>query len=153
MRMYITLFRSGPVWNELIIMESTRSSDYKFIPYRTRPCTFLLWEGVIRAYGNRILCLHRNPHVLTFYLGLGIGVIRPAFDISILSLFGYHMHLFGLLLNREIGLYIFLILIHIRCPTDNANRSYLMSDSGLYDRSIEILQDSTFVIYSIYHIR
>lgn len=45
------------------------------------------------------------------------------------------MHLFGLLLNREIGLYIFLILIsiliHIRCPTDNANRSYLMSDSGL----------------------
>ncbi|KAF7078923.1 hypothetical protein CFC21_083267 [Triticum aestivum] len=65
------------------------------------------------------------------------------------------MHLFGLLLNQEIGLYIFhlLILIHIRCPTDNANRSYLMSDSGLYDRSIEILQDSTFVIYSIYHIR
>ncbi|KAF2934465.1 hypothetical protein DAI22_04g165200 [Oryza sativa Japonica Group] len=108
-------------------MESTRSSDYKFIPYRTRP----------------------NPHVLTFYLGLGIGVIRPTFDISILSLFGYHMHLFGLLLNREIGLYIFLILKHIRCPTDNANRSYLMSDSGLYDRSIKILQDSTFVIYSI----
>ncbi|KAK3146893.1 hypothetical protein QOZ80_3BG0274560 [Eleusine coracana subsp. coracana] len=67
------------------------------------------------------------------------------------------MHLFGLLLNREIGLYIFLILIsiliHIRCPADNANRSYLMSDSGLFDRSIEILQDSTFVIYSIYHIR
>ncbi|KQJ96841.1 hypothetical protein BRADI_1g05797v3, partial [Brachypodium distachyon] len=98
---------------------------------------------VIRAYGNRILCLHRNPYVLTFYLGLGIGVSRPAFDISILFLFGYHMHLFGLLLNREIGL----------CPTDNANRSYLMSDSGLYDRSIEILQDSTFVIYSIYRIR
>ncbi|PNT73980.1 hypothetical protein BRADI_1g05724v3, partial [Brachypodium distachyon] len=66
--------------------------------------------GVIRAYGNRILCLHRNPYVLTFYLGLGIGVSRPAFDISILFLF------------------------------------------GLYDRSIEILQDSTFVIYSIYRI-
>ncbi|KAF7009288.1 LOW QUALITY PROTEIN: hypothetical protein CFC21_023843 [Triticum aestivum] len=67
------------------------------------------------------------------------------------------MHLFGLLLNRKIGLYIFLILIsiliHIRCPTDNVNRSYLMSDSSLYDRSIEILQDSTIVIYSIYHIR
>jgi hypothetical protein len=33
--------------------------------------------------------------------------------------------------------------------------SYLMSDSGLYvyDRKIKILQDSTFVIYSIYHIR
>jgi hypothetical protein len=116
-------------------MESTRSSDYKFIPYRTRPCTFLLWEGVIRAYGNRILCLHRNPYVLTFYLELGICVIKPAFDISILSLFGYHMHLYGLLLNQEIGLYIFLILIHIRCPADNANQSYLMSDSGLYDRS------------------
>ncbi|KAL7116763.1 hypothetical protein ACP275_03G025500 [Erythranthe tilingii] len=29
--MYITLFRLGPVWDELIIMESTRSSDYKFI--------------------------------------------------------------------------------------------------------------------------
>ena len=54
-----------------------------------------------------ILCLHRNPYVRTLYLGLGIGVIRPAFDISILFLFGYHMHLFGLLLNREIGLYIF----------------------------------------------
>ncbi|KAJ1253885.1 hypothetical protein BS78_K158700, partial [Paspalum vaginatum] len=76
---------------------------------------------VIRAYGNRILCLHRNPYVLTFYLGLRIGVIRPAFDISILSLFGYHMHLFSLLLNREV----------IRCPTDNAIQSYLMSDSGL----------------------
>jgi ribosomal protein S8 len=59
---------------------------------------------VIRAYGNRILCLHINPYVLTFYLGLGIGVIRPTFDISILFLVGYHMHLFGLLLNREIGM-------------------------------------------------
>ncbi|KAF7055738.1 hypothetical protein CFC21_063228 [Triticum aestivum] len=67
------------------------------------------------------------------------------------------MHLFGLLLNREIGLYVFnifdFVLIHIRCPANNANRNYLMSDSGLYDRSIKILQDSTFVIYSIYHIR
>lgn len=97
------------------------------------------------------LCLHMDPYVLTFYLGLGIGVIRPAFDISILSLFGYHIHFFGLLLNREIGLIIF--LIYIRYPPDNSNRSNLMSDSGLYDRSIEILQHSTFVIYSIYHIR
>ena len=33
--------------------------------------------------------------------------------------------------------------------------SFLVSDKGLYvyDRSIEILQDSTFVIYGIYHIR
>jgi hypothetical protein len=78
-------------------MESTQSSDYKFIPYRTRPRTL---RRVIRAYGNRILCLHRNPYVLTFYLGLGIGVIQAAFVMSILSLFGYHMHLFGLLWNR-----------------------------------------------------
>jgi hypothetical protein len=57
-----------------------------------------------------------NPYVLTFYLGLGIGVIRPAFDISILSLFGYHMYLFGLLLNREIGLYIFSINTLVKIP-------------------------------------
>jgi len=69
------------------------------------------------------------------------------------------MHLFGLLLNREIGLYIFHLFDFdidfdtYKVSTDNANRSYFMSDSGLYDRSIEILQDSTFVIYSIYHIR
>ena len=28
---YKSLFRFGPVWNELIIMESTRLLDYKFI--------------------------------------------------------------------------------------------------------------------------
>ena len=43
-------------------------------------------------------------YVLTFYLELGIGVIRPAFDISILSLFGRHIDFFGLLLNQEIAL-------------------------------------------------
>lgn len=45
-----------------------------------------------------------DPYVLAFYLELGIGVIRPAFDISILSLFGRHIDFFGLLLNREIAL-------------------------------------------------
>ena len=77
-----------------------------------------------------------DRYVVTFYLGLGIGVIGPAFDISILFLFGYHMHLFGLLLNREIGLIVHLfdiILIYIRHPPDNSNRSNLMSDPGLYD--------------------
>lgn len=93
-----------------------------------------------------------DPYVLAFYLELGIGVIRPAFDISILSLFGRHIDFFGLLLNREIAL-IALLYIYIRYPLDNENRSNLMSDSGLYDRSIEILQHSTFVIYGIYDIR
>jgi hypothetical protein len=110
-------------------MELTRSSDSECIPYHTRSYTFLLWEGVIQAYGNRILCLYRNPYVLTFYLGLWIGVIRPAFDIYIIFLFGYHMHLFGILLNWEIELYILFILIHIRCPTDNANQSYFDPDA------------------------
>ena len=67
----------------------------------------------------------------------------------------YSPHLFGLLLNREIGLivhlfdiiiyifdiiiYIFDIIIYIfdiiyiRHPPDNSNRSNWMSDSGLYD--------------------
>ena len=94
-----------------------------------------------------------NSYVLAFYLELGIGVIRPAFDISILSLFGCHISFFGLLLNREIALIALFFLIYIRYPLDNENRSNLMFDSGLYDRLIEILQHSTFVIYSIYDIR
>ncbi|OAY85566.1 NAD(P)H-quinone oxidoreductase subunit 2 B, chloroplastic [Ananas comosus] len=36
-------------------------------------------------------------------------------------------------------------LLASRYPPDNSNRSNLMSDSGLYDRSIEILQHSTFI--------
>ncbi|KAK8962575.1 hypothetical protein KSP40_PGU004973 [Platanthera guangdongensis] len=44
-----------------------------------------------------------DPYFITFYLGLGIGVIRPAFDISIV-IWGYHIHFFRLLLNRERGL-------------------------------------------------
>lgn len=42
-----------------------------------------------------------DPCVVTFHLGLGI-VIGPAFYIS-LVIWG-PIHLFGLLLNREIGL-------------------------------------------------
>lgn len=93
-----------------------------------------------------------DSYVLAFYLELGIGVIRPAFDISILS--RCHIYFFGLLLNREIALIaLFFFLIYIRYPLDNENRSNLMFDSGLYDRLIEILQHSTFVIYGIYDIR
>ena len=51
------------------------------------------------------------------------------------------IHLFGLLLNREIGLIVHLFdiiiyifdIIYIRHPPDNSNRSNCMSDSGLYD--------------------
>ncbi|KAK4493240.1 hypothetical protein RD792_017889 [Penstemon davidsonii] len=53
--MYRTLFRPGPVWNELIIMESTRSSDYKFITLahsrfgRNRSTNSLIPVGVVLA--------------------------------------------------------------------------------------------------------
>lgn len=73
-----------------------------------------------------------DPYVVTFYLGLGIGVIGPAFDISIVI---WVPHFFGLplILNREIGLIVHLFDIYIGYPTDNSNRSNLMSDSDLYD--------------------
>lgn len=48
-------------------------------------------------------CLHMDPYVVTFYLGLGIGVIGPAFDISIV-IWRYLGTIFRLLLNRERGL-------------------------------------------------
>ncbi|KAG6618068.1 hypothetical protein I3842_Q038300, partial [Carya illinoinensis] len=97
---------------------SSRFHDYKFIPYRDRP----------------ILCLHMDPYVITFHLGLGIGVsvIGPAFYISLVI--WDPIHLFGLLLNREIGLIVYLFdIIYLRHPPDNSNRSNWMSDSSLYD--------------------
>jgi len=45
---------------------------------------------------------------ILFYLGLGIGVIGPVFDIFIVIFLGYHINFFGLLLNREIGLIVHL---------------------------------------------
>lgn len=72
--------------------------------------------------------------VVTFHLGLGIGVIGPVFYISLVI--WDPIHLFGLLLNREIGLivHLFDILdIYIRHSPDNSNRSNCMSNSGLYD--------------------
>ena len=47
-----------------------------------------------------------DPYVVTFHLGLGIGVIGPAFYISLVI--WDPIHLFGLLLNREIGLIVYL---------------------------------------------
>lgn len=57
-----------------------------------------------------IICLHIDPHVVAFIfnLGLGIGLIGPAFDISIVIFWGYPINFFGLLLNREIGLIVHL---------------------------------------------
>lgn len=77
-----------------------------------------------------------DPYVVTFHLGLGIGVIGPAFYISLVI--WDPIHLFGLLLNREIGLIVHLfdildIYIYIRHSPDNSNRSNWMSNSGLYD--------------------
>ena len=75
-----------------------------------------------------------DPYVVTFHLGLGIGVIGPAFYISLVI--WDPIYPFGLLLNREIGLIVHLfdiILIYIRHPPDNSNRSNWMSDWGLYD--------------------
>ena len=72
-----------------------------------------------------------DPYVVTFHLGLGIGVsvIGPAFYISLVI--WDPIHLFGLLLNREIGLIVY--LFDIRHPPDNSNRSNWMPDSSLYD--------------------
>ena len=75
-----------------------------------------------------------DPYVITFNLGLGIGVsvIGPAFYISLVI--WDPIHLFGRLLNREIGLIVYLFdIIYIRHPPDNSNRSNWMSDSSLYD--------------------
>jgi hypothetical protein len=47
-----------------------------------------------------------DPYVVTFHLGLGIGVIRPAFYTSLVI--WDPIHLFELLLNREIGLIVHL---------------------------------------------
>lgn len=47
-----------------------------------------------------------DPYVVPFHLGLGIGVIGPAFSISLVI--WDLIHLFGLLLNREIGLIVHL---------------------------------------------
>lgn len=78
-----------------------------------------------------------DPYVVPFHLGLGIGVIGPAFYISLVI--WDPIHLFELLLHREIGLigHLFDIYnIYIRHSPDNENRSNWMSNPG---RSIEIL--------------
>ena len=99
-----------------------------------------------------------DPRVVPFHLGLGIGEIGSAFYISLVI--WDPIHLFRLLLNLEIGLIVHLfdifdiiVIVTIRHFPDNSNRSNWMSDSDLYDQSIEILQHSTFVIYSIHHTR
>ncbi|THU42586.1 hypothetical protein C4D60_Mb00t12140 [Musa balbisiana] len=62
-----------------------------------------------------------DRYVVTFYLGLGIGVIGPAFDISIGIWVPYSLLFWASIESRN------------RYPPDNSNRSNLMSDPGLYD--------------------
>ena len=55
--------------------------------------------------------------VVTLHLGLGIGVIGPVFYIYISPYLGpYSIHLFGLLLSREIGLIVHLFDIYKVSP-------------------------------------
>lgn len=114
-------------------------SSFHTGPDRNRVIYILIMRRGHSSVSKQILCLHMDPYVVTFHLGLGIGVIGPAFYIFtyISRYFGpYSIHFFGLLLNREIGLIVHLfdiILIYIRHPPDNSNRSNWMSDSGLYD--------------------
>lgn len=84
-----------------------------------------------------------DPYIVLFHLGLGIGVIGPAFYTSLLILSPYFIfifiwdpiftfHPFEFLLNREIGLIVHLFDI-LRHSPDNSNRSNWMSNSSLYD--------------------
>jgi hypothetical protein len=99
-----------------------------------------------------------DPYVVTFYLGLVMGVIRPAFDISIVIWVPYSLLLASIesrnlivhLLDFDIFNFIFFILLFIffdidiyiqgmyapGYAADNSNRSNLMSDSGLYYRNM-----------------
>lgn len=49
-----------------------------------------------------------DPYIVLFHLGLGIGVIGPAFYTSLLIWLGPYFHPFEFLLNREIGLIVHL---------------------------------------------
>lgn len=75
-----------------------------------------------------------DPCVVTFHLGLGIGVIGPAFYISLV---GPYSPLWASIESRNRfdcpSFFFDIILIYIRHPPDNSNRSNWMSDWGLYD--------------------
>lgn len=109
-------------------------SSFHTGPDPNRVIYILIMRRGHSSVSKQILCFHMDPYVVTFHLGLGIGVIGPAFYISLVI--WDPIHPFGLLLNREIGLIVHLfdiILIYIRHPPDNSNRSNWMSDWGLYD--------------------
>lgn len=76
-----------------------------------------------------------DPYIVLFHLGLGIGVIGPAFYTSLLIFIWdpiFTLHPFEFLLNREISLIVHLFDI-LRHSPDNSNRSNWMSNSSLYD--------------------
>ncbi|KAK8312530.1 hypothetical protein V6Z11_D01G047000 [Gossypium hirsutum] len=54
-----------------------------------------------------------DPYIVTFHLGLGMGVIEPSFYISFVVWDPIHLFSFLLLLNREIN----------RHPLDTSKRS------------------------------
>lgn len=60
------------------------------------------------SYLNRYYVLHMDPYVVTFHLGLGIGVIGPAFYISLVIWEPIHLFELLLILNREIGWIVYL---------------------------------------------
>ena len=72
-----------------------------------------------------------NPYIVTFHLGLGIGVIRPCY-CHISRYLGPYSHLWASIeLRKEIGLIVHLFdIIYIRHPLDNSNQRNRMSDSG-----------------------
>jgi hypothetical protein len=57
-----------------------------------------------------------DPCVVTFHLGLEIGVIGPTLLHISRYLFGYHIHFFGLLWNRGVGLIVHLFDIYKVSP-------------------------------------
>lgn len=80
-----------------------------------------------------------DPYVVRFQFRLGIVVLGPAFYISLVI--WDPIHLFGLLLNREIGLigYLFDRLdIYLMHSPKNSKRSNWMSNSGLYDMTDQL---------------
>lgn len=95
--MIISSFHTGPDWNRLIYILIMRRSH--------------------SSVSKKILCFHMDPSVVTFHLELGIGTIGPVFYIYISPYFylgPYSIHLFGLLLNREMGLIVhFFDIIYI----------------------------------------
>ena len=62
-------------------------SSFHTGPDRNRAIYILIMRRGHSSVSKQILCLHMDPYAVPFHLGLGIGVIGPAFSIS-LVIFG-----------------------------------------------------------------